>query len=236
MRGSSTAVPSRTYTGSNFLQFLMTVIAAISLTMFAFALHLASSAEFQHSDAPVLLSPSRLSLGKGLNKRYSPFSENAKYAPDAISRSVAYDVKGRPGYIHDPYYVKNHPLDFSYFADGHSICNESLGEGQEGPRGIYALRKIRIVNWTVQPASTILCMVYSYSGRHDVVRAVAETYGQRCDGFMVASNLTEPEIGAVNLGHQGPEDYSNMWQKVRAMWIYAHDYYLDEFDWYVSVT
>lgn len=79
---------------------------------------------------------------------------------------------------------------------------------------------------------TILCMVYTYEGAHDKVRAIANTWGRHCDGFLAASNATDKSIGAINLLHQGPEEYQNMWQKVRSMWAYACDNYLDDFDYF----
>ncbi|KAL3919156.1 MAG: hypothetical protein SGILL_003894 [Bacillariaceae sp.] len=76
-------------------------------------------------------------------------------------------------------------------------------------------------------------MVYTHSNRHDdVVRAIAESYGQECDGFMAVSNLTDPTIGAFNLPHDGPEAYQNMWNKVQKMWFYAYSHYLLDFDWF----
>ena len=148
--------------------------------------------------------------------------------PNGIA--VAYDEHGNPGYVHDPYFVKNNPLQFTFRADGHEICKEPLGHGQEGRHGKYALRKIIVM--PAQPFPRILCMVYSYSERHDVVRAIAETYGPRCDGFFVGSNQTDPTIGAVRLDHMGPESYRNMWQKVRSMWTYVYQHYLDDFEFF----
>ncbi len=84
--------------------------------------------------------------------------------------------------------------------------------------------------------SKILCMVYTvhlppdYDNRN--VRAQAETWGQQCDGFIAASNMTDHDTGSINLPHLGPEMYGNMWQKVRSMWAYAHDHYRDEFDFF----
>ena len=59
-----------------------------------------------------------------------------------------------------------------------------------------------------------------------------ETYAPQCDGFMAASNVTDPSLGAFHLRHAGVEDYGNMWNKVQAMWYYVHRYYLWEFDWF----
>eukprot|EP00547_Thalassionema_nitzschioides_P015136 CAMPEP_0194246124 /NCGR_PEP_ID=MMETSP0158-20130606/14481_1 /TAXON_ID=33649 /ORGANISM="Thalassionema nitzschioides, Strain L26-B" /LENGTH=396 /DNA_ID=CAMNT_0038981957 /DNA_START=37 /DNA_END=1224 /DNA_ORIENTATION=+ len=155
-----------------------------------------------------------------------------KEGPYGNEAVVAYDANGNPGYIHDPYYVKNHPLPFTDSFNQSHICDDPPGQGREGPAGNRGLKKIKIqpvVNNDVK----LLCMVYSYEGNHEtLVRAIAETYGPHCDGFMVASNVTDVTIGAVHLGHRGLEVYGNMWSKVRAMWIYAHEHYLNDFDWF----
>jgi glycoprotein-N-acetylgalactosamine 3-beta-galactosyltransferase len=49
---------------------------------------------------------------------------------------------------------------------------------------------------------------------------------------MVASNKTDPSIGAVDIPHEGPEEYNNIWQKVRSMWSYVYDNYYEEYDWF----
>jgi glycoprotein-N-acetylgalactosamine 3-beta-galactosyltransferase len=64
------------------------------------------------------------------------------------------------------------------------------------------------------------------------LRAVAETWGPRCDGFLAASDLTDESIGAVHLLHEGPEHYRNMWLKVYAMWRYVYDHYRDDYDFF----
>jgi hypothetical protein len=87
----------------------------------------------------------------------------------------------------------------------------------EGPCGGLALRKMKtfysatknIHNFGETPKSMqsntpqprekkirLICMVYSHSQRHNsVLRALAETYAPRCDGYMVASNRTELRLG-----------------------------------------
>ena len=49
---------------------------------------------------------------------------------------------------------------------------------------------------------------------------------------MVGSNKTDVSIGAVNILHEGPEEYKNIWQKVRSMWSYIYDHYYDKYDWF----
>jgi hypothetical protein len=51
---------------------------------------------------------------------------------------------------------------------------------------------------------------------------------QKCDGFMVASTKTDKALGTVNIPHEGPEEYNNIWQKVRAMWSYIYDNYYEK--------
>lgn len=49
---------------------------------------------------------------------------------------------------------------------------------------------------------------------------------------MVASTKTDKGLGAVNIPHEGPEEYNNIWQKVRAMWSYIYDNYYEKVSLY----
>ena len=49
---------------------------------------------------------------------------------------------------------------------------------------------------------------------------------------MVGSNKTDVSIGAVDIPHEGPEEYDTIWQKVRSMWGYIYDNYYDKYDWF----
>jgi glycoprotein-N-acetylgalactosamine 3-beta-galactosyltransferase len=51
---------------------------------------------------------------------------------------------------------------------------------------------------------------------------------QKCDGFMVASTKTDKKLGTVFIPHEGPEEYNNIWQKVRSMWSYIYDNYYEK--------
>ena len=61
---------------------------------------------------------------------------------------------------------------------------------------------------------------------------LSHSKSQKCDGFMVASTKTDKKLGTVFIPHEGPEEYNNIWQKVRAMWSYIYDNYYEK----VSVT
>jgi glycoprotein-N-acetylgalactosamine 3-beta-galactosyltransferase len=49
---------------------------------------------------------------------------------------------------------------------------------------------------------------------------------------MVASTKTDVALGTVNIVHEGPEAYNNIWQKVRSMWSYIYDNYYTEYDYF----
>jgi hypothetical protein len=92
------------------------------------------------------------------------------------------------------------------------------------------------------PRRKLLCAIYTYEKKHRNVRAIGETWGWRCDGFFAASTKTVDEtnmrehnfdgLGAIDLPHEGPELYENMWMKTRSIWAYIHDHYLDDFDYF----
>ena len=145
----------------------------------------------------------------------------------------ALDQDGTPGYIHDPTFLRKNPPNFAYHVDGEEkgVCDIPLGQGEEGVYGYKGLKKIKIAG-THQTEKRVFCMVYTHSNAHKRVQAISETWGPRCDGFMAASNVTDLSIGAVDLLHEGPEMYNNMWLKVRSMFQYVYDNYLEEFDFF----
>lgn len=122
------------------------------------------------------------------------------------------------------------------------------GVGVERPGGRQVLNKVRLGVVAAQallmsqkrqlqhesspPSPRILCMVDTYEQGHDNLRAVAETWGRQCDGFFGASNLTDYTIGAIDLIHNGPEAYANMWQKIRSMWACAYQLFRDDYDFF----
>ena len=52
----------------------------------------------------------------------------------------------------------------------------------------------------------IFCLVYTIEKFHDRIQPIRETWGQKCDGFMVGSTKTDRELGTVNIVHEGPEE------------------------------
>ena len=148
----------------------------------------------------------------------------------------------------DPYWIRNHPPKFTLEdSKNRSLCSVPPGVGEEGPAGIRGLFKLRtaITTRTRYPLENrqesglaknnvkLLCMVYTHSNRHDTLQSIVETYAPQCDGFLAASNVSDPNLGAVRIPHVGPESYQNMWNKVRSMWQYVHDDpHFQDFDWF----
>lgn len=79
----------------------------------------------------------------------------------------------------------------------------------------------------------LLCLVYTMeSAHHDSLRAIRETWANGCDGFLAFSTKTDPRIPAVSVLHDGPEEYNNMWQKIRSMWKFVGAHYLNDYDYF----
>mmetsp|Transcript_21920 Transcript_21920/g.54256 ORF Transcript_21920/g.54256 Transcript_21920/m.54256 type:complete len:485 (+) Transcript_21920:136-1590(+) len=79
----------------------------------------------------------------------------------------------------------------------------------------------------------VLCMVYTMEENHHTnIRAIRETWGPGCDGFLAFSTRDDPRIPAISLKHEGKEEYSNMWQKVRSIWRFVGTHYLEDFDFF----
>jgi len=79
----------------------------------------------------------------------------------------------------------------------------------------------------------ILCMVYTMEANHHTnIRTIRETWGPGCDGFLAFSTKDDPRIPSISLPHDGPEEYGNMWQKVRSIWRFVGTHYLEDFDFF----
>ena len=78
----------------------------------------------------------------------------------------------------------------------------------------------------------IFCTVYTISKNHNKLQSIFDTWGPKCDGFMVASDKTIPDLHTVDILHEGAEEYNNIWQKVRSIWSYVYDNYYEKYDWF----
>ena len=78
-----------------------------------------------------------------------------------------------------------------------------------------------------------MCIIYCIKSKHDTaVAAVRRTWGHKCDGFAAMSDETDPDLPALNVPHEGKEEYKNIWQKVRSIWLMVYQRYYDDFEWF----
>jgi hypothetical protein len=150
----------------------------------------------------------------------------------------ALDAQGRSGFQYDVTSLRRNPP--SFVDSFPNLTAECLRRDNE----YYALQRLRIHSPSPEQSTTatrlsqsstparILCVVYSSEPFHHKLQAARQTWAPKCDGFFAASNVTDPTFDAVNIVHNGPEQYKNMWQKVRSIWATLYELYYEDFDWF----
>jgi glycoprotein-N-acetylgalactosamine 3-beta-galactosyltransferase len=147
----------------------------------------------------------------------------------------ALDASGSSNYVYDPTTLRRNPPPLEYNeTELKEFCTLNDTDYQ-------ALSRIHIVSDEQQQQQQtnkrpepikLFCGVYSASPFHSVLDVSLRTWAPKCDGFVVFSNQTDLEHSAINLLHQGPEIYRNMWQKVRSIWAYIYDNYYADYDFF----
>mmetsp|Transcript_8318 Transcript_8318/g.18153 ORF Transcript_8318/g.18153 Transcript_8318/m.18153 type:complete len:533 (-) Transcript_8318:47-1645(-) len=153
----------------------------------------------------------------------------------------AKDAQGKLGYVHDPTALKRDPPDFDT-SNLTILCKPGGAKGLGDADWKMLSKKVEVdfaghkmAEDLVEhgsPRVKIFCVVYTIEESHGRVPAILETWGQKCDGFMVASTKTVPELQTVEIPHEGDEAYQNIWQKVRSIWSYVYDNYYNDFDFF----
>jgi len=147
---------------------------------------------------------------------------------------LALDALGMPGYLHDETALRKNPppLNFPDPALKKACDKRDDNWRMMHERIVVESDYENLMNQSGQKRDKIFCLVYTIEKSHDRIPKILETWGPKCDGFMVGSTKTDPSIGAVNIPHEGIEDYNNIWQKVRTMWSYIYDNYYEKYDWF----
>ncbi|OWZ23921.1 Glycoprotein-N-acetylgalactosamine 3-beta-galactosyltransferase [Phytophthora megakarya] len=88
----------------------------------------------------------------------------------------------------------------------------------------------------------ILCFALSYSAQHQTrIRAVAETWGQRCDKLLFFSNMSDTIVVAANTSVERHyevvqidiiADHDHLWLRARVAMEYLHEHFRHDFDWF----
>ncbi|KAL7473559.1 hypothetical protein ACHAXS_014002 [Conticribra weissflogii] len=153
----------------------------------------------------------------------------------------ATDEFGNFGYVHDETALAKTPPAFVFKDDkDHTeLCKKGDPNWKMLTEKVYvdltnheAAEKRAEHGLAKKKRAKIFCLVYTIEKFHDRVPAIRETWGKKCDGFMVASTKTDKTLGTVNIPHEGPEEYNNIWQKVRSMWSYVYDNYYEKYDFF----
>lgn len=150
----------------------------------------------------------------------------------------ALDEDGKPGYVADQLSLRKSPPDFQMVSDDGNACERN----HDGNHKMLTQRVS--IDFTAHDAADakakasskerakIMCVVYTIEENHSRIPPIRQTWGQRCDGFIVVSDATDPIINTVHVPHEGDEEYGNIWQKVRSAWSYVYDNYYDHYDWF----
>jgi hypothetical protein len=83
-------------------------------------------------------------------------------------------------------------------------------------------------------APKALCFLMTHSGSHATkVQSVMDTWGRKCNGWIVASNQTNVELHAVRM--QTPATYEHLWNKLNETLHYIYEKYYADYDWFFKV-
>ena len=110
------------------------------------------------------------------------------------------------GYVHDVTRIRRNPPALNL--SGTELANEC----EKRDANYKALLRISVDMMEAHEEAEqagksrrtrILCGVYSLEAHHHKIPAIRETWGQKCDGFFVASNKTDASVDAVDIPHAG---------------------------------
>lgn len=140
----------------------------------------------------------------------------------------AQDQHGNWGYVADEKSLRQNPPQFNLTGGIlRDACNIRDSEFK------MIDEKVAIDPNLKKKSAKILCIVQTSGHRHaDRVPALRRTWGPKCDGFVVASNVTDRTLGTVRIPVEADEINTRKWLRVRTTCSYIYDNYFDEYDWF----
>jgi len=199
--------------------------------------------QFDHRQPPP--TPSILDASRLNNVRMAGMVD-ITYAKLPADRSVhpyrgARTEDGTFGYIADEKFLHHRePQQTAAFVMTQNEIDKACSERD----GNYKMltEKVKLANRTQDEGAAassalspkILCVLFVVEQDHDKLESIHNTWGSKCDGMIIGSNRTDRRIGAVDIPHEGPEVYNNIWQKVRSLWFYVYDNYYEDYDYFHS--
>ena len=154
-----------------------------------------------------------LSTAKPMDLTYVDMTNGFKEFPHRGAK----DEEGNWGYVHDETALRKNPPEFEFPNLERACARQDNHRKMLTEKVFVDLEAHEAAEKSGKRRDTIFCLVYTISTGHDRIPYIRETWGSKCDGFMVGSNKTDASINAVNIPHEGPEEYNNIWQKVRTM-------------------
>ena len=122
------------------------------------------------------------------------------------------DVDGNLGYIHNATHLRMDPPTFGMAKQALvKACEKHDNNYRMLTEKVYVdLEGHEAAEKSGKPRVKIFCLVYTTEKGHNRIPRIRETWGQKCDGFMVGSTKTDPAIDAVEIPHEGPEEYVSL--------------------------
>eukprot|EP00658_Telonema_sp_P-2_P036578 TRINITY_DN26427_c0_g1_i2.p1 TRINITY_DN26427_c0_g1~~TRINITY_DN26427_c0_g1_i2.p1 ORF type:complete len:248 (+),score=34.99 TRINITY_DN26427_c0_g1_i2:230-973(+) len=88
-------------------------------------------------------------------------------------------------------------------------------------------------NLEYRSRTKLLCLVQTHGKQHRRAQDIARSWGRECDRTIFFTDQVDSDLrGSLKLDHDGPENYGNMWQKVRAIWAMVAEEWAEEYDWF----
>jgi glycoprotein-N-acetylgalactosamine 3-beta-galactosyltransferase len=170
----------------------------------------------------------RVLLSKPVDITHVNVAKNHSEHPHMGAR----DENKKFGYIHDETALRKNPPPFR-FSTLRAACKIQDDHYQMLTKKVVVdLQRHEEADKSGRKRDKIICVAKTSEASHPLIPYVRETWGQRCDGFLAASNKTDRAIDAVDIAHEGPEVYDNLWQKFRSITSYLYDNYYDKYDWF----
>lgn len=100
--------------------------------------------------------------------------------------------------------------------------------------GRSVLDRIMVSSTESEKRDKILCFMMTHDGSHRTkVTKVLETWGSKCDGWLIASNTTDEKLGTTAM--QTPAQYNYLWIKLNETVQLIASQYVHKYDWFFKV-